>query len=749
MSRIKSRRVHRLACACALLAAALVIPARAAEKRAMTFMDVIEMRSVAAGKISPAGKYVIYTVSIPQWQAGKNFTDIFAAATDGSAPPRQMTFTREKNETQPQWARDSRTFGFLSDRDGANQLYLMRLDGGEARKVSEAKDGVNAFAFSLDGKWVAYSAGKPEERQIWLVSLEKEEAPVQLTRHATPVGEWAWSPDSSRIFFLAPDSADKDEQKRKEKKFDVRMMDAPRPPAHLWAIALADKSEKRWTSGDAYSGHQFTVSPDGAYIAFRSESTDRHANRLDQVDSEIYTLKLSTGEIHRITNKKVQEGPPRFSPDGKWLVFTAPDEFSYLRNTKLYVVSPEGGALRKLLPGWDHGARSPAWRADSRMIYFTEGVGLATHFFGVSLADSKLTQLTHERGAIAGPGYDYETGLFLLGFSDPAHPSDYYVAKPETLGQRSRWVRVSRANPQVEGVRLADYETLRWKSTDGQMVEGILAYPIGYEKGKRYPLIVQLHGGPAGASQNSFSGGYSTYVHVFAANGYAVLQPNYRGSDNYGEKFRMQIAGDYFRQGYDDIMTGVDEVIARGIADPAKLGMMGWSAGGHWSDWALTHTERFKAISTGAGAVNWISMYAETDIQANREFYFQGRPWENWAHYVQVSPLRYIQDARTPTLIHVGEADHRVPKPQSDELFMALKKLGVPVEYIVYPGMPHGISEPRYQMVKMVAEFNWFEKWIQGKPGWFEWKSLLATLEEPKQGEEKKPAKAEAHDPQP
>jgi len=451
---------------------------------------------------------------------------------------------------------------------------------------------------------MAYSAGKPEERQICLVNLEKEEAPVQLTHHATPVGEWAWSPDSSRIFFFAPDSADKDEQKRKEKKFDVRMMDPVRPPSHLWSIAIADKTEKRWTSGDAYGVLQFTLSPDGAYAAFRSESTGRHANRLDQADSEIYTLNLLTSEIHRITNNKVGEGPPHFSPDSKWLLFTASDDFSYLRNIKLYVVPVAGGAPRKLLSDWDHSARSPAWSADSKTIYFAEGIGVDTHVFAVSLADGKLTQLTRERGVIGGPGFDYEAGLFLLSFSDPTQPLDYFVARPETVGQRSRWVRVSHANPQVENLHLAEYETLRWKSTDGQMVEGVFAYPIGYEKGKRYPLIVQLHGGPAGAYENNFSGGYVTYVHIYAANGYAVFQPNYRGSDNYGEKFRMQIAGDYFRQGFDDIMTGVDELIARGIADPAKLGMMGWSAGGHWSDWTLTHTDRFKAISTGAGAVN-------------------------------------------------------------------------------------------------------------------------------------------------
>ncbi len=710
----------------------------AAEKRPLTFQDVIEMRSVGSGSISPDGRLVLYTISIPQWKVGKNYTDIFIATADGSSPPRQMTFTREKNETSPQWARNSKMFGFLSDREGANQLYLMPVDGGEPRKASDQREGVNAFAFSRDGKWLVYTAGKAEERQLWLLNLAKEEPAVPLTKHATPVGAWAWSPDSARIFFVAPERVDKDNQRRKEKKFDVRIVDPEKPPSHLWSAAVGDKSEKRWTSGGDYSVGQFTISPDAAHLAFRSSPTDRHAGgAMMYEESEIYFLNLSTGELRRLTNNKVGEGQIRFSPDSKWLVFSAPDEFTYMRNPKLYVTPVAGGPLRKLLPDWDHGVGSADWSQDSKTLYFSEGVGADGHVFAVSVVDGKLKQLTRERGTLSAD-FDQDTGLFLLTFTDPAQPRDYYVAGPETIAQRSRWVRVSRANPQVENLQVGEYETVRWRSTDNQMVEGILVKPVGYEPGKRYPLIVQVHGGPAGAVTNNFSGSHGTYVHVFAGNGYAVLQPNYRGSDNYGEKFRMQIAGDYFRQGYDDIMTGVDYLIGRGVADADKLGMMGWSAGGHWSNWTLTHTTRFKAISSGAGAVNWISMYAQTDVQAPREFYFQGRPWDNWEHYVQVSPLRYIKNARTPTLIHVGEADPRVPKPQSDELHMALKKLGVPTEYIVYPGMPHGLTEPRYQMVKMVAEFHWFEKWIKGKPGWFDWKALLASLEEDEKKKEQK-----------
>jgi dipeptidyl aminopeptidase/acylaminoacyl peptidase len=723
---------------------AVGLAAQAPSKRVMTFMDVMEMRSAGSGRISPDGKSVLYTISIPQWKVGRNFTDIFIAPADGSAPPRQMTFTKEKSESSPQWARDSKSFAFLSDRDGpGQQLYVMRADGGEARKVTDVREGVSSYAFSRDGKWLAYSAGRAEQRQLWLVELSKDDAaPVQLTKHSTPVGAWEWTYDSSRIFFSSPDKVDKDDITRREKKFDVRIVDEPRASTHIWSVTIADKAEKRWTSGEDWSAQGLELSRDGKWAAYRRVPNDRYSAGTGQDEAEIYVLNLATEDHRRVTENKVGEGGASISPDGQWLTFGAPDEFTPNRDAKIYITPVAGGPIRKLLGGTDFSAGGGSWSADSKTIYFNDGVGVDGHWFAVNVADGKVTQLTRERGTIGG-SFDDETGLLLLSVNDPYNPTDYYVARPETLGERARWVRVSNANPQVAQFQLGEYETVRWKSTDGTMVEGVLVKPVGYQAGKRYPLIVQIHGGPAAASMNTFSGNYGTYTHIFAGNGYAVLLPNYRGSTNYGEKFRMQIAGDYFRQGYDDIITGVDHLIARGLVDPDKLGMMGWSAGGHWSNWTLTHTNRFKAISSGAGAMNWISMYAQTDIQAAREFYFKGKPYDNWDHYLEVSPLKYIKNAKTPTLIHVCNGDPRVPKPQSDELHMALKKLGVPTEYIVYPQNSHGISDPRYQMVKMVSEFYWFEKWIKGKPGWFQWKELLATLEEPKPAEEKKAAAGE------
>jgi len=324
----------------------------------------------------------------------------------------------------------------------------------------------------------------------------------------------------------------------------------------------------------------------------------------------------------------------------------------------------------------------------------------------------------------------------LLRYTDPRSPVDLYLSPVTQLGRRESWVRLTRLNPWVDSLALGRYETVHWKAGDGATVEGILVYPVGYDRSRRYPLIVQLHGGPAAAYQNTFSGSYGTYTNVLAGKGYAVLQPNYRGSTGYGEVFQTAISGNYWPLAEEDILSGVDTLIARGIVARDSLGMMGWSAGGHWSNWTLVSTDRFKAISSGAGVSNWISLYAQTDVQSTREYYLGGeatraganKPWDSYEHWWAESPLRYIARAKTPTLLHSGEKDERIPMAQNLELHMALKKRGVPTEFFVYPGQPHGLQEPRYQLVKMMGEMTWFEHWIRGKP-WFTWEELLATAD--------------------
>lgn len=704
-------------------------------KRPMEFMDIMGMREAGAPDFSHDSKWALYTLSNIDWEENKNFTDLYLTSIE-TGEVRQLTFTADKNERSPEWSPAGGYFAFLSDREGKKtQLYFMRQGGGEAWRVTDQKDGVGSFRFSEDGNYLAFTAGKAEARQLWLIDLSQgpdDAKPAKFTEHDTPVQSYWWSPASDELYFTAPDGVDKDNQKRKKKGFNVTIVDEESSPNHLWVIGTEEKEEKRLTESDEYTVSGVVVSDDGRWVAFRGDTTDRHAGRSgSSSDSELYRIDRQSGTLTRLTNNDALEGGYTFSRDSQWLAFTAPLNFERRRQTELYVMAADGapGSWRMLTGGFDRARGGVFWSLDGKRLYFNVNQGVKSNLFHVARTGGEVTQFTHHDASIR-ISFNRDAQRLVIRYSDPHAPADYYVSQLNQLDERSQWARVTDANPQAAEFQLAQYETVRWKSSDGKEIEGILIYPIGYEKGKRYPLIVQIHGGPASSYTNSFSGTYRTYTHIYAVNGYALFQPNYRGSAGYGERFRMEIAGDYFRQAFDDIELGVDYLIERGIADPDKLGYMGWSAGGHWSNWTLVKTDRYKAISTGAGAVNWISLYAQTDVQPPREFYFKGKPWENWDHYVDVSPLKYIQNAKTPTLIHFGEQDERIPMPQGKELHMALKKLGVPTEFIVYPGQPHGIRNRRYQMVKMQAEFYWFEKWIKGREGWLDWKAMLGTLKE-------------------
>ena len=732
------RRAHVVSVAGLAVAAS----ASAQTKRPMTFLDVQQMNQTGGVALSPDGRSALYTLSVPDWKEAKRFTDIWVvSATQGVGSARQLTFTKDKNEITPRWSRDGSFFGFSSNRDAiapatGNQLYAMRPDGGEARRITDAKDGVGAFAFTKDGRWLIYSAGKTDEQQVWALSVaDLAAAPVQLTKHATPVTWWQESPDSRSLYFIAPDSVDKDNKDRVEKKFDVKVRNEDSPLRHLWAMDLESRAEKRLTGGTDYTVGGVEVSPDGRRIGFSGTPNDRYRRTVTETSdyADLYLLDMASVKVERLTtNAEIGESGLSFSPDSKWIAFSAANEFVYSRDTRVYLreVTATGGPWRKLGDGFDGSASVEWWSRDGKTIYFTEGIKATGQVMALDVARNTVTQVSKERGTIAATR-DEDTGLFLVNYADPATPTSQYLVRAEAdLANKGAWTRLTNPNPQVAGFSLGDAEEITWKSKDGQLVGGVLLKPAGFSPGRRYPLIVQIHGGPAGADQLGFNGGYGSQI--YAGAGYAVLMPNYRGSTNYGERHRMETAGvgKYFDRGFDDIMTGVDYLIAQGIAHPDSLGAMGWSAGGHYSNWILTHTTRFKAISSGAGTMNWISMYAESDIQRNRQWYMGGDlPYDNFDAYWKVSPLKYIKNAKTPTLIHVVDGDPRVPRPQSEELHMALKKLGVPTEFFVYPGDTHGITAPRNQLVKSHAEFQWFEKWIRGKPGWFTWRDLLKTLE--------------------
>ncbi len=738
--------------------------------RPMTFLDVQEMRRAGSWAISPDGQWMLYTVTTPDWQEASSQSDIhLVSLADGLPSRRQMTFTDDKNETSPTWSAGGDFFVFASNRDATGnaasgrgggpaagrggrgggggpgiQLYMMRRDGGEARKITDESEGVRDFQFSPDGAWLVYRSGSSGEEQLYRLPIDgiTDAEPEKLTDADAGVQQWDFTHGGDRIYFVRPDAFDDDEKRRREARFTVDIKNMETPLSNLWALDLDPHKTMQLTEGPDMSVSSFTVSRDDRWVGLVGGSPERYERNITGAGlySDLYLLEAATGHVERLTeNYEIRESGPSFSPDGKWIAYGGPEDMTRytMTNSTVYVreVDDRGGAFRRLGNSWDNDIRLGFWSMDGGTMYFSGGVRVTTQLHALDIETGAVRQVTEER-AVLSVSRDEDTGVILLNYADPMTPNILFkVARLDRIGNRSDWLQLTDPNPQVRGFALGEEREVSWTSTDGKEVGGILVYPVGYQEGRRYPLIVAIHGGPASADVLRFNGGSG--AQVYAGAGYAILKPNYRGSRNYGNAHRTDIVGDYFTLGFDDIMTGVDMLIEEGIVDRDRMGALGWSAGGHWSNWILTHTDRFKAISSGAGTMNWISMYAQSDVQRNRQFYIgDDFLYENFEPYWNQSPLKYIAAATTPTMVHVVEGDPRVPSPQSVELHMALKKLGVDTELFMYPGRSHGIPDPRNRLVKAVSEMAWMDYYVRGMGEKFQWRDVLKTLKEEEEEEE-------------
>ncbi|HSG49452.1 MAG TPA: S9 family peptidase [Longimicrobiales bacterium] len=735
------------------VAALLALPA-VAQQRPMTFLDMQYMANAGSWTPSPDGAWMLYTVNTPDWMEDESQSDLHLVnLRQGVASSRRLTFTDDANETQPRWAPDGSFFVFSSNRDAENprsgsQLYMMRADGGEARKITEAERGVSGYDFSPDGAWLVFRAGESGLEQLHAIPMATLRSALSsgnavtgddataLTDEPAGVEQWDFAPDGSAIYFTRPDSYDPDEKKRRDEGFTVDVKNAVTPLSNLHVLDLASKEVRQLTSDPEVSVESFRISPDGAWIGYKGGSAERYERNITAsgLYQDVFLLETATGTIERLTeNYEVGESTPSFSPDSRWIAFSAPDDMTRYTMTenRVYIrgTADRGGELRKLGADFDGSVSVDFWSDDARTIYFTTGVKVTTQLHALDTRTGQVRQITNERAAL-NVDRDEDSGVLLINYSDPeTAPTVFTVPSLDRVTDRRAWTRLVDVNPWVEQLALGREVEVEWTSSDGKRVGGVLVYPVDYQEGTRYPLIVAIHGGPASADVLRFNGGYG--AQVYAGAGYAVLKPNYRGSTNYGNAHRTDIVGDYFTLGYEDIMTGVDHLIAEGIVDPDRMGVLGWSAGGHWSNWILTQTDRFKAISSGAGTMNWISMYAQSDVQRNRQFYVgDGFLYEDFDTYFDQSPLKYITNAKTPTMIHVVEGDPRVPSPQSVELHMALKKLGVPTELFMYPGRSHGIPDARNRLVKSVSEMAWMDYYVRGMGEKFDWEMVLKTLEE-------------------
>jgi dipeptidyl aminopeptidase/acylaminoacyl peptidase len=659
------------------------VPAGPASARrapaAMSLVEFLDVPRISDPQLSPDGRFVAYVWSTTDWKANRRVTHIWRVDAAGSTQPVQLTNGPGEGETSPRWSPDGKQLALLARRPGA--------DGDRDSDAPET------------------------HTQIFLIDVAGGEA-RPLTKHPTSVSEISWAPDGSAIYFIADDEKSEEEKKRDKAKDDVYEFEANYEQEHLWRVNLSGV-EERVTSGD-FSVLGYALSRDGKQIA-----QHRAPNPLfgDAEKSEIWTTGAAADGAVRLTTNGVSESDARLSPDGARVLFTADagPAFETYYNGKIFVTSAGAGAPSSLTAALPHNVLEAAWSNDGRAIFFTAATGVETQLFRMDAGGGSPEALTRGRHAIRSWTYAPGANRHIFLIDEPESPGDIWTLGPESAEP----VRVTRLYESLaRRYSLARQEAIQWKGADGATVEGLLYYPVDYQQGRRYPLIVQTHGGPASADQYGF-GSWGSYVQVLAGKGYAVLKPNYRGSTGYGDAFLRDMVGSYFKNSHLDVMAGVDHLVKIGIADPDRLAKMGWSAGGHMTNKIVTFTNRFKAASSGAGAANWISMYAQSDVRTYRTPWFGGTPWQKnapidlyWGH----SPLKDVANVRTPTIFIVGERDVRVPMPQSVEMYRALKANGVPTKLYIAPREPHGWQELRHQLFKMNVELEWFERWVTRRP---------------------------------
>ena len=630
----------------------------------------INTKAVGSPRVSPDGKRVVYTVSDAVMTADKSeyVSQIWMATSDGKENY-QVTFG-DKSSANPKWSPDGSAIAFTSTRkDNKNNLFVLRLFGGEAEPLTDVKTGVGNFEWSPDGKWIAYSMS---------------------------------------------DAKSEDEEKNDKARNDFRWVDENFKLARLYVIPVekdaSGKREVKKLTSDDRQVNDFNWSPDGKTIIF-SHVKSPAVN--DWPSADISLVDVATAKVAPFATTAAAETSPLYSPDGKWIVATVSDmPVRWAGNDRIAVYPASGGSPKVLPLSHDGQPNVLGWMPDSNKIMFTETKGTGTALFEADVAANTVTEDNYQNAAIGQVSMTRIGPAFALSMvvQKTDAPQEVFALSPGARGL----TQISHANDSVAQTPVGKTEIIKWKSKDGREIEGLLTYPTDYVAGTKVPMILNIHGGPTGVFVQSYIGGRGVYpLAAFASRGFAILRANPRGSSGYGTEFRYANIKDWGGMDYQDLMTGVDKVIEMGVADPERLGVMGWSYGGYMTSWIITQTHRFKAASAGAPVTNLMSFNGTADIPNFVPDYFGGQAWEIPEVYAKHSAMFNIKGVTTPTLIEQGDADVRVPISQGYELYNALKQQGVPTRMLVLPRQPHGPTEPRMQLAAMQANLDWFEKYLK------------------------------------
>jgi dipeptidyl aminopeptidase/acylaminoacyl peptidase len=685
-------------CLCGLallpLPLALAQTSVSAASNAPTIDQALEFQTVSGPALSPDGQRVVYEVSRTNWKDNAFERDLWIADREGHA---HLLTAQMKSSSGAKWSPDGKWIAFASDRPGqiaetkadTRQIYVIDPMGGEARQVTKLEDGADGYE---------------------------------------------WGPDSRTIAFTTKDPLSKAQKDRVERYGEYTVIDGDERMTHLWTVDVTaapvaapakDKTSTssstappfgvpeahRLTEGEGFSVQGFSWSKDGTKIAFAASKDPELKNG---GTATVYVVSVGDRKVTKLVTTPGPHTDPHFSPDGSQVAFVTADgaQYFFYANQKIAVVPVTGGTPKVVSGNFDEDARLIDW--SEKGIYFSALKKTAGHLYRLNVASGVVEQVTHPDDVVAS-GFSFSKGFSQVAYraAAPNAGGDIFVAS--TTGEDAP-VRVTRLSDAMKPYTLARREVVSWKSGDGTTVEGILEKPANFDVKKKYPLLVVIHGGPTGVDQPVVSPDRYYPAEQFVAKGALVLRPNYRGSAGYGGTFRALNVRNLGVGDYADVISGVDYLIAQGFVDKDRVGSMGWSEGGYISAFITASSDRFKAVSVGAGISDWMTYYVNTDITPFTRQYLKATPWDDPEIYKKTSPITYIAKAKTPTLIQQGDRDKRVPVPDSFELRQALEDKGVPVKMVLYHGFGHPIDKPKQQRAVMEENLHWFEHYIWGEP---------------------------------
>jgi dipeptidyl aminopeptidase/acylaminoacyl peptidase len=650
-----------------------------------SFEEVQSLHYVGSPSISPDGSHVAFTIRKTDWKKNGYDTEIWVSSN--GKEPFQLTRTVDGSSTNPQWSPDGNYLGFTTSRGNKNQVYAIAILGGEAFPVSNSKEGVQGFEWSPDGKTIYYSALQPETkpnkaREDRYGQYEVDESEFRMS--------WLY-----KIEF-DPHAEDPSSLPCYEKADSIY---------HTWDCVKAKEAKAVIDSVD-FTIRNFSISPDGKFIAF-THSPDPMIMSFMDTDISLYSILDSS--YHTIIENESSDFLGGWAPNSQRILYTSDLEnktSNFYKNNKTFIYDVGSKSSKQIGKKFDENLNFIAWNPAG--IFFSATQKTKRFLFKGNPNSGEIDLYANNPVLFGGADFTKDGAHLAFTASHQDDMFELYTARTDNYKPE----KITNMSNQIKEWNVADSKVINWKSKDGTIIEGVLHTPKSFDPKKKYPLLVMIHGGPTGVDMPTPILGYVYPVNQWLNKGAVVLRVNYRGSAGYGAAFRALNVENLGVGDAWDVLSGVDYLIAQGYVDEDRMGCMGWSQGGYISAFLSTTSDRFKAISVGAGISNWMTYYVNTDIHPFTRQYLKATPWENEEIYKKTSPMTFINNASTPTLIQHGEFDQRVPTPNAYELLQGLKDNGVPAKLIIYKGFGHGISKPKERLAAIWHNWQWFNKYL-------------------------------------